>query len=137
MDCEADKFVSKGLSREEIRGALLSLPQALKGLVGECLVTAMYGVGCKLHGQLLYIPMSVSTQWLHKFVADSVEQGIVVPGRSDICITTPEQGLKVLFCHEGDLHVGGRDDGLIARFISLEPFVACDFTEQENSAPTT
>lgn len=101
------------LSGVEVKRVLHSLPAALQDLLGESAVTAFYGWGCNLHADLQYVPMRVAVPSLERFIADSLAQEIVIPGGSDFCFTVPEGRLEILFCHEGDIHLKGRDRSLL------------------------
>ncbi|MGH7843558.1 MAG: hypothetical protein ACREQW_00085 [Candidatus Binatia bacterium] len=104
---------SRLLSGAEVRRALHSLPAALRDLLGGAAITAYYGWGCNLHADLQYVPMRVAVASLERFIADSLAQEIVIPGGSDFCFIVAEDRLEILFCHEGDIHLKGRDHSLL------------------------
>jgi hypothetical protein len=122
MPDSTDKFYSDILPAERVRLAMDALPDVFRSLLGDCLVTASYGFGTEIHADLQFMPMRVSTRWIHRFIADSIKQGIVIPGRCDFSFTTPDERLGVLFCHESDIHLNGNDDAMIRRFIAARPF---------------
>lgn len=118
---------SEYLSKDRFVQALEALPAALKTLLGEAEVIAYYGFGCQLHADLLYKPMRVHTGWLDRFIQDSLQQGIVVPGRSDFDFTVPENRLSMRFCHECDMHISGDDATLWQRLSAMSPFSGLTF----------
>lgn len=122
MPDSSDKFYSDILPAERMRQAMEALPDVFRGLLGECIVTAYYGFGAKIHADLQYAPMRVGTGWIDRFIGDTIKRGIVIPGRSDFSFTTPDERLEVLFCHESDIHLKGKDDALIEQFIAAPPF---------------
>lgn len=131
-----DKLYSDYLSGEAVLAAMESLPRVLHDLLGECLITAYYGICCNLHNDLLYQPMRISTTWLDRFIAESIAHRIVVPGSSDLSCEVPDGRLSVLFCHESDIHVGGSDDKRKRRQIDsairvVPPFASIGFQPRE------
>jgi len=121
------EFISKVLSKEQILKAMQVLPETLQGLIGDELVSASYGFGSQIHGDLQYQPMKVGTKWLDKFIADSIVQNIVVPGDSDFLFKIGGDRLELLFCHECDIHVSGKDSELVKRFIAALPYSKLEF----------
>src|SRR5690606_27743282 len=89
-----------------------------------------YGTGARLHGSLLYIPMSVSSDVLPFVLEDSLEQQIILPGASDLLIDSADDELRILFCHESDIHVDGSNEALLQRFISCPELTAITFFSQ-------
>ena len=122
MPDNADKFYSDILTADRLRLAMMAAPGVFLRLLGDCFVTCHYGFGTEIHPDLQYVPMSVGTRWIDRFITDSLRRGIVVPGHSDFLFTTPGDRLEVLFCHESDIHVNGKEDDLIAQFIAAQPF---------------
>lgn len=107
----------------EARQVLETLPVVLLSLLGEdAHLIIYYGWACNLHNDLLYRPMRELAKWLNRFISDSISQNIIQPGRSDVWFEVPDERLIVLFCHEGDLHIGGQDQALVADFMTREPF---------------
>jgi hypothetical protein len=97
----------------DLRRALYALPAVFQHLVGDADVIAYYGWGCSLHPDLQYVPMRVGMGSLERFISDSLAQEILIPGASDFCLAVTEGRLEVLFCHEGDIHLKGKDQSLI------------------------
>ncbi|MBX3414727.1 MAG: hypothetical protein KF708_18710 [Pirellulales bacterium] len=124
------KYSSAHLSIERMRSALLQLPAIVKAIFGDISFTVQYGFGTRLHGALHFVPMNVSTEVLPWFLEDSLDQRIVEPGRSDLLIDFPNQELKLLYCHELDIHVDGSNDELIQRFIGCEEYRDIAFYSQ-------
>lgn len=116
------KFCSSILTAERLKQAMEALPDFFKAMLGDCIVTAHYGLGSEIHADLQFVPMRVGTRWTDRFIADSISRGIVVPGRSDLLFTTPEERLEILFCHESDIHLGGKDDKLIQMLVTASEF---------------
>ena len=122
MPDSSDKFYSDILPAKRVRLAMDALPDVFRSLLGDCLVTAFYGFGTEIHADLQFMPMRVSTRWIERFIADSIKQGIVIAGRCDFSFIAPDERLEVLFCHESDIHLNGKDDALIGQFIAAKPF---------------
>jgi hypothetical protein len=57
--------------------------------------------------------MRIAIRGLERFIDDSLGQQIVVLGGSDFVFVVPENRLEILFCHEGDIHLAGRDPALV------------------------
>ena len=113
-----------------MRTALLQLPLILQPLLGASTLTIQYGIGARLHGSLLYIPMSVSSDVLPFFLEDSLEQQIVLPGASDLLIDSADDELRIMFCHESDIHVDGSNEALMQRFIGCPELSDIKFFSQ-------
>jgi hypothetical protein len=67
--------------------------------------------------------MDDDTRWLQYLIEDSIEQRIIIPGESDFILEVPEKRLEVVFCHESDIHLDGKDDDLLQRFMTSEPYL--------------
>jgi hypothetical protein len=118
---EDETIYTRILSIEEVETALLGLPDLLVELAGgACMLSAEYGCCCNIHNDLQYVPMRVGIKWLQRFLAESKEQSIYVPGKSALKIMTPNGGLTILFCDEGDIHLSGQDEKLIERAANSE-----------------
>ncbi len=110
-------------SPEKIRVALLVLPAFLRQeFEPEAVCTAVYGGGSNLHPDLCYRDMRVGIGWIEKFIGDSLDQRIVMPGNSDLGFTVPNGRLEIVFCHEGDIHSGGTDVELQRKLWIFPPF---------------
>lgn len=112
---EYSPICTRLLSKEEIESVLSGLPALLDQLVGSCILSAEYGTECNIHNDLQYHPMAVGIGWLSQFLAESIDQRIYVPAKSELSITTPDRGLEMVFCHEHHIHLSGRDAALIRR----------------------
>lgn len=110
------------LSTGEVEVVLKGLPDLLWEVAGDCILTAEYGTECNIHNDLQYMPMQVGTTWLGSFLAESIEQRIFIPGKSDLSVMTPAGGLTVLFCHESDIHLSGSNAALIEKVCQSELF---------------
>lgn len=126
----AAKYSSEVLTAERMRTALAQLPSILIRLFGQCAIKVCYGFGTNLHGDLLYIPMGVSTEVLPYFLEESIDQRITVPGHSDLLLTSPNNELDLLFCHESDIHVNGDNEEMMRRFIQSREFEDVRFYSQ-------
>jgi hypothetical protein len=115
---QAFEWISAPISAEQLRAALESLPAVLQECIGDCLITAKYGWGSNLHQDLCNVPMRVETKWASRFIKDSLEQRIFVPAESDLHFELPDGRLRLLFCHDGDVHVSGSDDELRERLFA-------------------
>ncbi|MDB5974703.1 MAG: hypothetical protein JWR07_1463 [Nevskia sp.] len=134
MKAQEYEWVSASAPPAELKSLLEALPRQLNELLGDCLVKAMYGWGCNLHMDLCYVPMKVGTQWIEKFIRESLEQRIVVPAESDFYIELPEERLEILFCHEGDIHVCGPDEDLRNKVLNTAPFNSLSFNRRRKDA---
>jgi hypothetical protein len=134
MKAEEFEWVSESMSPAALQSAIQSLPDLVRTLVGDCLVTSMYGWGCNLHMDLCYVPMRVGTKWIDKFIGESLEQRIIVPGQSDFYIELPEERVEILFCHEGDIHVSGPDEELRNKIFGSAPFNGLTFKKHRKEA---
>ncbi len=130
MPNRAALFSSEYLTSEQMKAALLETPATLRKLFGSATFTCYYGYGTPLHGALHWVPMQVSTEVLPYFIEDSLEHGIVVPGETDLLITASDDQLKILFCHESDIHVDGSNPEAVQRFIDSELMAAIRFYSQ-------
>jgi hypothetical protein len=111
-----DKTVyTRILTPSGVEAVLQGLPSLIKELAGDCILSVEYGVGCNIHNDLQYKPMEVGIFWLHRFLAESKEQRIFLPGQSDLSITTPNGGLTIIICHESDVHLSGLDAALVRK----------------------
>jgi hypothetical protein len=117
-----DIHVSNLLSNEELRSAIEALPDVFRAMLGDAIVTAVYGLGSNLHVDLWHLPMKVGTRWFDRFVQDSLRQEIVRPGDSDFGVTVGDQRLELVFCHEGHIHLGGTDYELQRALLAHAPF---------------
>ena len=117
-----DIYVSDLLSNEELRSAIEALPDVLRAMLGDAIVTAVYGLGSNLHVDLWHMPMKVGTRWFDRFVQDSLRQEIVRPGDSDFGVTVGDRRLELFFCHEGHIHLGGTDHELQRALLAHAPF---------------
>ena len=124
-------------SPEALRRAMEALPTVLRDLVGEAIVTASYGYGCHLHPDICYLPMKVGTRWIDRFIRESLEQKIVVPGKSDFSFIVPDARLEIEFCHLGDIHVSGADVALLDRFLSHPAIAAIGLAAVDANANHT
>jgi hypothetical protein len=128
MSSQRFEWICAPLQPERLQSVLESLPMILQDLLGDCLVTAMYGWGCNLHSDLCYVPMRVRTRWVDRFIKDSLEQRIFVPAESDLSFELPDERMRLLFCHEGDIHISGSDDELREKLLASVPFRELSFT---------
>jgi hypothetical protein len=127
MAAEPTEQVSPQLTDAQILELLRALPTTLTDLLGSERVEAMYGWGANLHIDLCWKPMEVGTAWLDRFIRESLNPSIIVPGQSDFIFTVRGGALEIRFCHESDVHVSGTDSELICRFITTPPFSDLEF----------
>ena len=100
---------TRRLNQAEIKAVIQGLPELLQQIDADCVLSIEYGCGCNIHDDLQYKPMAVGIAWLDKFIADSTEQCIYESGKSDLSLATPNGGVTILLCHEGDIHIEGND----------------------------
>ncbi len=120
----AAKMSSAYLSSDAIQEFLAALPSVTRELYGNRNLTVYYGWDCNLHPDLTYKPMGVPLDVFPYFIEDSVDHRIFEIGRSDLIIESPDAKVKILICHESDIHLDGTDDEAIhsiaAQFPNLE-----------------
>ncbi|MBP7275522.1 MAG: hypothetical protein KBA51_04890 [Kiritimatiellae bacterium] len=110
-----EEICTRPLSEAEVRAVIDGLPALIKELVGDCIVNVEYGWACNIHINLQYQTMDVGISWLDRFLSDSINQSIYRPAKSDLTVATPDNGLKMQFCHESDIHLSGQDANLVQR----------------------
>lgn len=133
MTTRPNEVVSNVRSPDELLAAIEGLPAILRALAGETIVSAYYGYGCNLHPDICYLPMKVGTAWIDRFIRDSLQQRIVVPGKSDFSFTIHGGKLEVEFCHDGHIHVSGTDIDLHKRFLEQPPFTALAWSAEKSA----
>jgi hypothetical protein len=107
---------------DAIRAFLASLPTVL-GVCGIRELVVVYGYGCEIHPDLWYKPMAIQVPQLLIFLERSVDQGIFIPGYSDLSICTSSASLVLDVSHEGRVDVSGSDLELVSRVLA-DPAVA-------------
>lgn len=124
-------LLSRSLEADDLEAGMRALPGFCRQTLGDALVTAFYEFGCNLPGDLLYLPIRVGTQWMDRFINDSLQQRIVLPGESDLRVVVEGGRLEVLFCHEGDIHLEGTDADLLNSLVSWQPYAGFQFAPYE------
>lgn len=119
------KYSSEYLTRESLASSLRSVHSVIQAIFGECTFTAYYGCASNIHGDLQYKPMRVGSDVIQWFIEDSIVQRIVIPGESDLLLYSPQEELKLIFCHESDIHVDGSSAECMQQFMASPPF--CSF----------
>ena len=114
--------VSDQLTSGMIESLALALPSVLRALVGEADLVVRYGAGCGIHGDLWLVPMQLNVSSLAEFMQRSLTQKIFLPGEAEIRIDLKNGQLKVAFCNEAHLHVGGSSAQLRKELLASEPF---------------
>lgn len=125
----AAKFSSAYIDANNMREFISRLPTVLREIYGDCRLTASYGWSCNLHQDLLYKKMTVPLDVFPCFIEDSMDQRIFEICNSDLLIESPDGNLRILLCHESDIHLDGTDDQSIARIVARFPTI--DFRSQE------
>lgn len=129
--------VSRQLTEAECLELLRALPSVLANLLGSEIIEAMYGWDANLHIDLCWKPMEVGTAWLDRFIRESLNPAIIVPGKSDFIFIVRGGALEIRFCHESDLHVSGTDLELISRLLAIAPFSEAEFKLHTTSGAGT
>jgi hypothetical protein len=114
--------VSEHLAPENILSLVRALPSVLPDLIGDSQLIARYGAGCNIHADLWLVPMRVGVSWLASFLESTIAQQIFQPGDSELRLDLENERLKISFCNEGHLHLGGSDTPLRNTFLSKCPF---------------
>jgi len=118
------KVSSAYIANDLMRDFIAALPALMREIYGNRILTVYYGWDCNLHSDLCYKPMAVPLDVFPYFIDDSIEQRIFQIGGSDLLIASPDSNLKILICHESDIHLDGTDDAaintIIARFPQLD-----------------
>jgi len=112
---EENEICTRLLSEAEVLAVVAGLPAFIRELAGDCIVTIEYGWACNIHVNLQYQGMDVGISSLDRFLSDSIDQRIFRPAESDLTVATPNDDFKLLFCHESDIHLSGRDESLVRR----------------------
>jgi len=126
----AAKFSSAYINADAMRDFIAELPSVLREIYGECHLTISYGWSCNLHHDLWYKKMTVPLDVFPYFIEDSIDQRIFEICNSDLLIESPDSNVRILLCHESDIHIDGSDDQSIARIRDL--FHAIDFRSNED-----
>jgi hypothetical protein len=117
----AAKFSSAYVSSDLMREFIAALPSIMREIYGDRNLVIYYGWASNLHPDLWYKPMSVPLDLLPYFIEDSTEQRIFEFGGSDLLIESPDSNLRILICHESDVHLDGADDAAINKFVARFP----------------
>jgi hypothetical protein len=125
----AHELRSRQLSEPDWAAALDALPVFFREIFPGSIITAQYGFGCGIHADLTYVPMRIGVGWFNRFLRESVEQRLFVPGHSDLHIHSPDRALSITLCHEGDMHVSGSDSDLLRKFLSTVPYTQFQFPD--------
>ena len=115
------KISSGYISSDAMREFIARLPSLMHDIYGNRNVTVFYGWACNLHHDLLHKPMQVPLEVFPYFIEDSVEQRIFEVCCSDLVIESPDAAIRILLCHESDIHLDGTDDEAIARIVGRFP----------------
>ena len=129
MPNSAAKISSEYISADRMREFISQLPSVLREIYGDCRLTVSYGWSCNLHQDLLYKHMTVPVDVFPYFIKDSIEHRIFEICSSDLWIESPDSNVRILLCHESDIHIDGSDNQSIARI--LEHFPTIDFRSSE------
>ena len=117
----AAKVSSAYVSSDLMREFIAALPVIFREIYGNQNLTVYYGWASNLHPDLWYKPMGVPLDVFPYFIEDSTEQRIFEIGGSDLLIESPDSKLRILICHESDVHLDGVDDDAINKFVTRFP----------------
>lgn len=117
----AAKLSSAYVSSDLMREFIAALPSISREIYGDQNLTVYYGWASNLHPDLWHKPMAVSLDVFPYFIEDSTEQRIFEIGGSDLLIKSPDSNLRILICHESDIHLEGVDDDAISKFVARFP----------------
>ncbi len=131
-----NEHVSVELTYAQIIDGLRALPVALRAIVGDSLIVATYGYGSRLHPELWYVPMRVGMSWLPRFIDESLDQRIFVPGSSDLIFNLGNGAVEVEFCHDAHLHLSGTDERLLDYVRHHEIYTFVQWSDGETPNPT-
>ena len=115
------KVSSAYISSDVMRKFVAALPSVMRDVYGDRNLTVYYGWACNLHSDLWYKPMSVSLDVFPYFIDDSTEQRIFEFCGSDLLVDSPDSNVRILICHESDIHLDGSDDEAINKIIAKYP----------------
>ena len=115
------KVSSAYISSDAIREFLAALPSVMRDIHGDRPLTVSYQWGCNLHNDLCFTPMCWPLDLFSDFLADSIDQKIVKLGESELLIESADSNLKILVCHESDIHLDGTDDDAVAKIMARFP----------------
>jgi hypothetical protein len=128
------RYSSAYLSQEMMREFLAALPAIMLSIYGQQNLIVSYGWSCNLHGDLLFKPMQVSLDVFPYFIEDSISQRIFEVGGSDLLIESWDSQLRILMCHESDIHLDGADEQAMHQIIARFPELDFRSAEQWQSA---
>ncbi len=78
--------------------------------------------------------MNVSLDVFPYFIEDSIAQGIFKLGGSDLLIDSPDAKVRIVVCHESDIHLDGTDDESIHKLVVNFPQLDFRTAEQWRAA---
>ncbi len=126
------KLSSAYLSSDLMHEFLNALPTLMRNIYGNRNLTVYYGWASNLHTDLWHKPMGVPLEVFPYFIEDSIEQRIFQIGGSDLIVHSPDGNLRILLCHEADIHLDGTDyeamKTIVARFPQLDFRTAAEWT---------
>ena len=115
------KVSSAYISSDAIREFLAALPSVMRDIKGDRPLTVSYQWGCFLDNDLCFTPMCWPLDLFPVFLADSIHKNIVMLGESELLIVSEDASLRILVCHESDIHLDGTDDEAIAKIMARFP----------------
>jgi hypothetical protein len=101
-------------------------------------VSVQYGWACNEEIDALWHPEEITTSDLPAWIDRSIRQRIYQPGRSDVFIDARGR-LKVLLCHEADIHVETVEAAIIrscaSRWLNPKSLPSCACTSSIRAEP--
>lgn len=92
-------------------GVLQQIGEAVNVLkyLGHENIVIQYGWGCNLDYEDLWKPIPVRIDTLMENITKSKEEGIFMPGSSDLYVSDLVGSFQLKFCHESDIHLSTND----------------------------
>lgn len=98
------EIVTKELSAAQILGEIPAIVRAFRRMgLGELTVVFGWASGCEV--DRWWQPHFVTLAGLESFVRQHVEEGVFLPGESDLHICDRANTVEFLLCHESDIHL--------------------------------
>lgn len=117
------RFNTRSIDSDVMECAIRGLATILQELLPpETVLKATYGWGSGIHPALCHLGMEVGVSWIDRFVGDSLDQRIILPGESDFRLSIPKRRVYFVFCHEEHIHSSGVDYELETLIWTKPPF---------------
>ena len=118
QSAKPNELVSGAVDSASLSSLMRNTSSLFAELSIDGIIIARYGYGSQIHPDLTYLPMKVGASWLDRFIRQSLDQRIVLPGESDFILEVNDGDLELEYCHDGHVHLSGNNQALVRRAIS-------------------